>query len=184
MGDFSYLDEGVAELQTSEVLADIANVGNRLRELKQRMIDTKAAADAAEKEYKHYAEVLVPMQMKAVGLDSIKLASGETLCITHNVYCEPNKNERDRAIIANWLAKYNGGHLVKQEATVAQDSLADLDAAGIDYAVSKNINTNSLKAFIKNLLGLAKGSTKVIDVSDIPECIHFHMVDKVEVRSE
>lgn len=183
MSDYDYLDEGVAELQTSDVLADIANVGNRLKELKQRMIDTKAAADAAEKEYKHYAEVLVPMQMKAVGLDSIKLASGETLYVTHNIHCEPNKNEKDRAIIANWLAKYNGAHLVKQEATVSQDSLTALDEAGIDYAMSKSINTNSLKAFIKNLLGLAKGSTKVIELSDIPECIHFNMVDKVEVKN-
>lgn len=184
MADYDYLDSGIEQLQSESVLSDLANVGNKLKELKLRMLETAAAAEQAAKEYKHYAEVIIPMQMKSVGLDSIKLASGGTLSVVHNVYCQPNKNEKDRKAIAEWLMSLNGEHLVKREATVGQDSLADLDANGIPYAVATSVNTNSLKAFIKNALGLTKGSVKQIDIEDIPACIHFSMVDVVEVTDD
>lgn len=181
MTDYDYLNEG---FKTEAMLQDMANVGNTLKELKLKMLETAAAADAAAKEYKHYAEVVVPMQMKSLGLDSIRLASGGTLSVVHNIYCQPNKNEKDKKIIADWLAEHNGEHLVKQEATVSQDSLGDLAEAGIPFAVTASINTNSLKAFIKNALGLTKGSVKTIDIDDIPACIHFSMVDTVEVTDD
>lgn len=182
MSDYDYLEE--TQLQSEAMLTDIANVGNKLKELKLRMLETEAAAQQAAKEYKHYAEVVVPMQMKAIGLDSIKLATGGTLSVVHNIYCQPNKNEKDKKIIADWLASLNGEHLVKKEATVSQDSLESLDENGIPYAVATSINTNSLKAFIKNALGLSKGSVKQIDIKDIPACIHFSMVDTVEVTDD
>lgn len=182
MSDYDYLETGME--QSEAMLTDIAAVGNKLKELKLRMLETQAAADHAAKEYKHYAEVIIPMQMKSIGLDSIKLASGGTLSVVHNVYCQPNKNEKDKKIIADWLASLNGEHLIKKEATVSQDSLGALDANGIPYAVATNVNTNSLKAFIKNALGLSKGSTKQIDIEDIPACIHFSMVDTVEVTDD
>lgn len=182
--DYGYLEDGIAALQTQEVLSNIAAVGNKLKELKQRMIDTEVAAKKAAAEYKHYAEVVVPMQMKASGLDSVKLVSGGTLSIKHNLYCQPNKNEKDQKIMADWLIKHGGEGIVKQEARVDQSSLDSLSEAGIPYAVTTSINTNSLKAFIKNALGLSKGAVKRIDVADIPPCIHFSMIDTAEVTDE
>lgn len=178
--DLSYLTESISE-QDKGVLKNLSSMGEKLKELQVKMLETQALADAAKKEFEHYANVIIPQEMFSAGVDSIGLSSGGSLKVKRNFYCQPNKNAADRAKIVEWLRKNGGDHLVKHDATVSPEDMDKLTANGIPFIENTQVNTTSLKAFIKDKLGVTTG-VQQIDVKDIPECIHFQEVTTVELE--
>ena len=175
--DYSYLEINQADAQ---VLSKLKEMGEHLKELKMKQLLAEEEADKAKKAYEHFANVIIPAQMHACGVDSITLSSGGTLSVTHKFYCQPNKNPEDRKKIYEWLKKYNGEHLLKKTASVASDDISKLTNAGIPFIENNDVNTQSLKSFIKSGLGLSDGPQQ-FDLQDIPECIHFQEVSAAEI---
>lgn len=175
-----FLEQGIEE-QDKEVLRNLAKMGERLKELKAAFVQAQALADKAQKAYEHYANVTLPNEMYSMGVDSISLASGGTLKIKRNFYCNPNKNPEDRALIAKWLRENGGEHLIKYDATVAAESMRLLDEQKIPYVENTSVNTSSLKAFLKDKLGVTTG-VQQITMEDIPVCMHFQEVNTVELE--
>lgn len=178
--DFNYLTDGI-ESEDKAVLKNLSQMGEKLKELKVAMEAAAAAAEQAKKEYEHFANVIIPQEMFAVGVDSIGLASGGSLKVKRNFYCQPNKNEADRKKIVQWLRENGGGHLVKHDATVSAEDMSKLDTAGVPYIENTVVNTASLKAFLKDKIGATTG-VQQITIEDIPECVHFQEVTTVEIN--
>lgn len=178
--DFDYLSSGI-QTEDKGILKNLSEMGEKLKELQIKMLEAQAAADQAKKEYEHYANVIIPSEMFSAGVDSIGLSSGGSLKVKHNFYCQPNKNAEDRKKIVEWLRANGGGHIVKNNATVATDDIEKLKADGIPYVENTEVNTTSLKAFIKDKIGATTG-VQQIRVEDIPECIHFQEVTTVELE--
>lgn len=174
--NFDYL---MTEQDTS-VLKNLSQMGEHLKELNTRMLAAQAAADAAKKEYEHYANNILPMAMHSAGLEDLTLASGGKLSVKRNYYCSPNKNDADRKIIHDWLIAHGGDHLIKDSAIVDGKSIAALEKGGIPYAHKIDVNTTSLKAFLKDQLGVSTGVAS-ITLEDIPACIHFQEVTTIEL---
>lgn len=178
--DFSYLGSGIVE-QDKGVLKNLSQMGEKLKELQIRMLEAQTIADQAKKEYEHFANVIIPQEMFSAGVDSIGLTSGGSLKVKHNFYCQPNKNPEDRKKIVDWLRANGGGHLVKHDASVSAEDMDKLEQNGIPYVENTNVNTTSLKAFLKDKIGATTG-VQQITVDDIPECIHFQEVTTVELE--
>lgn len=179
MNDQSFLTEGI-QTEDKTVLKNLSTMGEKLKELQTKMLETQAEADRAKKEFEHFANVILPQEMYSIGVDSISLASGGQLRVKRNFYCQPNKNEADRKKIVDWLRANGGDHLVKHDATVVAEDMDKLTAAGIPFAENTSVNTTSLKAFLKDKIGATTGIQQ-ITVEDIPECIHFQEVTTVEL---
>lgn len=163
------------------VLKNLSQMGEKLKELQLKMLETQTLAEQAKKEYEHYANVIIPQEMFSAGIDSIGLASGGSLKVKRNFYCQPNKNAEDRKRIVEWLRANGGGHLVKHDASVSAEDMGKLDAQGIPYVENTSVNTTSLKAFLKDKIGATTGIQQ-IQVEDIPDCIHFQEVTTVELE--
>lgn len=161
-----------------QVLANLSTMGDKLKELKIKMDEAQAIADQAKKEYEHYANVLLPAEMFAAGVDSLGLASGGMLKVTRKYYCQPNKNEADKKIMSDWLKQYGGEHILDQKAEMPIDVAKE---SGLPFVEINAINTNRLKAFLKSLLGV-DGSTKQVSLEDIPACMHFQEVSQVTIE--
>ena len=56
-----------------------------------------------------------------------------------------------------------------------------LEANGIPFVENTSVNTTSLKAFLKDKLGVTTG-VQQITVEDIPACFHFQEVTTVELE--
>ena len=166
--------------QDAAVLKNLSAMGERLKKLKHDMEEAEAKAKDAKKEYEYYASSVLPMEMFNAGVTSLELSSGGTLHYERNYYCQPNKNADDRAKIIAWLRAHGGEHLVKSKATVDGAQLEHLKDAGIPFAEVNDINTNSLKAFLKDALGI-NGGTAQLSLQDIPKEIHFQEVGMVEI---
>lgn len=173
-------DKGISSSDRN-VLKNLSNMGEILKSLKLKMLETEEAANQAKKEYEHYANVIIPQEMFSAGVDSIGLSSGGSLKVVHNFYCRPNKNEADKKKIVKWLRENGGDHLIKHNASVSAKDMTKLEKANIPYAENTDVNTISLKAFIKDKLGITTGIQQ-ISLESIPECVHFQEVTTVELE--
>lgn len=178
--DLSYLDVGVST-QDKGILKNLSQMGEQLKQLHVKMLEAQALAEQAKKAYEHYANVVIPQEMFSAGVDSIGLSSGGMLRVKRNYYCQPNKNDTDKAIIAKWLRDNGGGHLIKSDVKVAIDDALKLKGMGIPYIENITVNTTSLKAFLKDKIGTTTGIQQ-ISIDDIPACIHFQEVTTVELE--
>jgi len=178
--DFDYLDAGIQQ-QDGAVLKNLSQMGEKLKELKVTMETAKATAEQATKAYEHYANVVIPQQMFSAGIDSIGLSSGGSLKVKRNFYCQPNKNAEDKATIAKWLRENGGEHLIKHDATVSAVDFDKLQESGVPYIENTSVNSQSLKAFLKDKIGATTGIQQ-ISIDDIPACIHFQEVTTVELE--
>jgi len=176
--DLSYLN---ISSEDKNVLKNLSQMGEQLKALKQKMLEAAELADAAKKEYEHYANVVVPQEMFSAGVDSLSLSSGGTLSIKHNFYCQPNKNADDRKKIVEWLRAHNGGHIVEHDATVSSEDFDKLSETGIPFIENTVVNTARLKSFLKDGIGATTG-VQQFTIEDIPACIHFQEVTTVEVN--
>lgn len=163
------------------VLQNLSKMGDHLKELKLRMIKAEAEFKQAEKEYNYYASSILPMEMFNAGVSEVKLMSGGIMSYERKFYCQPNKNAADKQIMAEWLRIHGGGHLVKEMGSVDGAQLDKLRTAGIPFTEIDDINTQSLKAFLKDKIGAA-GGTVQINIQDIPACMHFQEVGIVSIE--
>ncbi len=168
------------ESTDKQVLKNLAKMGEKLKDLLLVKNEAEAEAERAKKEYEHYANVILPQEMFSAGVDSLGLSSGGTLKIKHNFYCQPNKNEADKKVMQDWLKANGGEYLLKESYNVGKDSVSVLKENNIPYTEACNFNTSSLKAFLKDKLGVTTGIQQ-ITLEDIPKCIHFQEVTTVEI---
>lgn len=168
--------------QDKKVLKNLSQMGEKLKELNMKMLEAQAAAEQAKKEYEHYAHVVIPQEMFSAGVDSIGLSSGGSLKLVRNFYCQPNKNPADRKTIVDWLRANGGGHIVEHDATVSAEDMDKLEQNGVPYVENTSVNTNKLKAFLKDKVGATSG-VQQIKLEDIPACVHFQEVTTVELEA-
>jgi hypothetical protein len=173
---FDYL----ASDSDKNVLKNLSKMGDHLKELKLKMIKTEAEFTQAKKEYEYYASSVLPMEMFNAGVSQVSLMSGGVMTYERKFYCQPNKNAADKQKMAEWLRSQGGAHLIKENASVEGSQIDQLRAAGIPFTEIDDINTNSLKAFLKDKIG-ASGGTVQIQIQDIPECMHFQEVGLVNI---
>lgn len=177
---FDYLN---VENNDKQVLKHLAEMGEQLKQLKEKQLAAEAAAEAAKKEFEHYANVIIPSEMHSCGINSISLASGGSLSIKHNFYCQPNKNAEDRKKIVEWLRAHNGAHIIEHNATVAASDMDKLNEDNIPFIENTAINTQRLKSFLKDGIGVTTG-VQQFTIEDIPACVHFQEVTTAEIIME
>jgi hypothetical protein len=164
------------------VLKNLASMGAHLKELKVKMLQAEALFDAAKQEYEYYSNSVLPMEMYNAGVSRLDLLDGGTMIYERKYFCTPNKNEADKKKMADWLKVQGGEHLIKERAAVDASKFEALKAAGIPFTEICDFNTNSLKAFLKDKLGAsATGGVAQIQISDIPECMHFQEAGTVSI---
>ena len=175
--NYDYLS---VENNDKQVLKHLSEMGEQLKKLKEKQLAAEAAAEQAKKEFEHYANVVIPSEMHSCGINSISLASGGSLSLKHNFYCQPNKNAEDRKKIVEWLREHNGGHIVEHDATVSAEDMELLDKNGIPFIENTVVNTQKLKSFLKDGIGATTG-VQQFAIDEIPACIHFQEVTTVEI---
>lgn len=178
MDNYDYLH---VEQTDKQVLKHLSAMGERLKELKLKQLEAEEQAAIAKKEYEHFANVVLPSEMHSCGVESLSLSTGGTLNIQHNYYCQPNKNPADKKIIADWLRSHNGAHIIKNNATVSSEDMSKLKDNSIPFIENTEVNTASLKSFLKDGIGATTGVQK-FTIDDIPSCIHFQEVTTVEIK--
>lgn len=144
--------------------------------LARALVDADAAvedADQALKDAKERARVLreetIPSAMQELGLEELKLATGQKLSIKQEVYASipaANKNAAFR-----WLNDNGFGGLIKIEVEASfgkgeQDAAValyqELNIRGLTASFNQGVHAQTLKAFLKEQL--AQGTNVPLDL--------------------
>lgn len=165
---------------TTNLMAQIQKHVKELRALQWKMIEAEEAFKQAEKEYLDYSRNVMPDVFKLNGLDALRLDDGSMVRVVTKTQCSINKNDRDRASVAEWLREHGAEQLVKSECIVPPSQIEKLKAASITYEEETTMNTNSVKAFVLDQLG-QKGSPATITRDDLPKGLNFFQFDEMEI---
>lgn len=182
MADTSFLENTTS---TDPLLLQQINTDcDKLVELKMQMMLAEEKFEAAKKAYSDFATKQIPQLFKNNGLDMIATASGTRVRIVTKTRASILKGQDDgrtsKEIIAKWLREHDADHLIKEQLICPQSQLEALKQAGITFQEDMNINTNSLKSLIIDMLG-QNGGVPVINKDDLPEGLSFYQWDEAEI---
>lgn len=174
--------ESIFSSEDKEFMRSLSSMGEKLRQLKEKVDEAEEELSRAKKEYEHWANVVLPQEMYSMGVESITLASGDSIRLKRNFYCQPNKNAEDRQVMLDWLREHGGGHLIVDEAQVDCENVQLLKDAGIPFVETSTVNTQKLKAWLKDGIGVSSGQQR-FTIDDIPRCMHFQEVTVADIDS-
>lgn len=166
--------------QTKGLMTQIQGHIEKLRALQKVMEEAEKAFKEAEKAYLDYSRNTMPDLFKLNGLDALRLDDGAMVRVITKTQCSINKNDADRANVANWLRAHGADNLIKSECIVPSSQVEKLKAAAITYEETTTMNTNSVKAFILDQLG-QKQSPATITKEDLPKGLNFFQFDEMEI---
>jgi hypothetical protein len=175
--DLSYL---MVSQEDKQVLGNLKEMADHLKVLADRVMEAEAVFKQVKQEYDDYRYRVLPTAMLSAGVQSLLTSDGHSIEVKNKFYCNPNKNDKDRMLIGQWLSEHGAGHLLKKSAVVDGKQLDELRKTGVPYVEKWDMNTNSLKAWIKDQLGM-NGGVAQFSIGDIPDCIHFMQIDEVEL---
>lgn len=179
MGDDDFLEAG--KLASHDLLIDLRKMADTLVRLEFEYVTAKEKMEQAEKTYNEFKSLTLPNAFRMAGIMGLDTNDGAHVSITRKYYCSPNKNEADQDIMCNWLEQNGGEDLIKRKAIVDEAQIQRLKEAAIPHTQKRDVNTQSLKAWLKRAIGDDK-NVATIELENIPSCMHFVMLDEAEVK--
>lgn len=173
LGDMSFLES--LKPDVIDILKELGNKLNKLLKTRHEIGFIEEKLKEMKKEERELSGEEIPNLLLGRGLSSIKLETGERVEILEKLAVSVPKDRTKRSIIFTWLVENGGNYLIKKELKVEEpeDSIIEyLKFHGIPFTNELGMNTNSLKAFLNDKLGMKKGSLQVIEISDIPKEIN------------
>lgn len=144
--------------------------------LARALVDADVSVEQAEanlKEAKERARILreetIPSAMQELGLEEIKLDTGQKLSVKQDVYAAIPAAQKEQAF--TWLEQNGFGGLIKVEVTAdyrkgeadaAMQLFAELQERGLQVEFGQSVHAQTLKAFLREQL--ANGTNVPLDL--------------------
>jgi hypothetical protein len=158
--DFSKMKDEEQEI-TKEQLASISKLAKKQIKLQKDVIKAEDKLKELKAELVKTAEVDIPSVMNEVGLNLLRLKSGDIIEIKSEAYA--NISEKNWPKVMKWLKQHNFDGIVKDEIKVVlgkgmskeaerimkalEKTTAKMD--GVTPEEKKSIHSGTLKAFVK-----------------------------------
>lgn len=172
----SDVDTSFMEKPTEEINHSVADeVGKMMRILSAKEADI-VAKEAELALLKADKDMLIretiPQLFKKNGMMGTTLNDGTKVSISEELACTLIKDEERRNLALAWLIDNGGEDLIKDYILIESPSVALLELlikGGVVFTATKDVNTNSLKAWFREKLGLKKGIIATLRREDIPK---------------
>lgn len=111
------------------------------------------------------------------GLEALQCSDGHSIQITSNVRCSIKKDDASKKEVARWLRDRGMDNLVKSELIVMPSQKQKLDSIGVAYDETLDMNTNSVKAYVRGELDCG-----TLDRTEIPQGLSWFEYDDVVIK--
>lgn len=155
----NWLEEQAEENEAAkpkDSLAQIVELGEILVAAKAAEDEAKKALDDAKREVYRLETETLPALMEEVGIEEIRLSTGQRVVLTQDVKC--GLTEATKAAAIAWLTKEGFDGIVKTEVAVAfsrEDRelagklLQELSSSGWSPEAKESVHASTLKSFVK-----------------------------------
>lgn len=151
-------------------LDEIAVLARALIDASGKVEEAENFLKTAKERERLLKEETIPSAMREIGLEKIKLETGETITIKEDVYASIPKNNKKEAL--EWLDSNGLGGVIKRDISVLFGRDCDearikvlidfLIENGYEFSQEESVHAQTLKALIREQL--AKGSAIPLDL--------------------
>jgi chorismate mutase len=177
---FDFLHEKTPTIDDHAISADavVKAATVKFSDLSMRLAEKEQELEDIKKELEGVNHQLVDLLVER-GWTTLPLAGGRKLELKESVYARFPKEDR---AAEKWLEDNGGGDMLKPSIVVDgrdETVIEALSSLGAEFTQKTDVNTNSLQAFFRRLLGQTKGSVRCIEPEEVPAC--FSLFEKKEV---
>lgn len=150
----------------------------KFAEVTMNIGEKEAELEALKKELDEADKKLTDMLIER-GWTVLPIAGGRKIELKESVYARFPKTD---LAAQKWLEDNGGGELLKPTIEIVghdNDVIEALAAMHAEFERKVDVNTNSLQAFFRRLLGQTKGSVRTIEPEDVPAA--FSLYEKKSV---
>ena len=166
------MEEEAANGPPKTVFSEISSYAQQLEALDVAIEEKEKELSELKEKKTQLETVTIPTIMMRERIENIGLDNGRQMTMKPVVSVRVPKNEEGRKKVLQFLYDHGAGHLIKDSLTVedAPESLRQkLVEEGIAFDTDISVNTNSLVAWAKGVLGMTKGSVQTIAKDDFPK---------------
>lgn len=147
--------------------------------------------DAAKEILRKLQEEVIPNALQGAGLSELRMVdTGLVVFIKEDIKCAIPKDDIKRNKCMEWLKKQGAEDIIKSEVIIPEinnqvindDLLDKLAGLGIYYENDRAVNTNTLKAWFREKLGMKKGTYQTIEPDSVPKEFSLYHYRKAEIR--
>ena len=162
MSDLSFLENAQSEEPKGDALEQVMALVHNWLSLCDKVTEAENTLKEAKKKEAYMRENQIPEMMRMNRLTSLSLENGVEVAIEELVEAAlPKTDIVKRNAALSWLSSHGGGDLIKDTVTIMDPPsslIKQLDEEGIVYDRKKDVDARSLKAWLKDVLGMKKGS--------------------------
>lgn len=159
----------------SSAMSEVKKAVDKWRDLKFRRDEAEELFKNAEKQYNEFCNDVIAKVFRRNGLESLRLEDGSTVEVVEQVRCSITKDGKNS--VAAWLREHGAAQLVKSQLIVMPSAAPKLKEMGIGYDEEVNMNTNSVKAWVKGELEVQN-----VSLEDLPKGLSWFMYDEIKVK--
>lgn len=163
-----WLDNAVT--LTSEVKKAI----EKWQKADMKVVEAEIALAQATKEYANVVNDVSEL-LRQNGIEALRLETGEMLEVVEKIRCSIKKDKVNE--VADWLRSRGMDNLVSSQLLVMPSQKSVLDKMGVAYDEKVEMNTNSVKAYVKGELQVGN-----MEREEIPEGIGWFVYDDIVVK--
>ena len=182
MPDLNYLEEKDEDIDSLEELAVLVE---KLVAKRKNIEFLEEQLTVAKKFERLLSQEEIPSLLLKNNLTSITLESGEQITIIENLRVSLPKNSLNRSVVLKWLIENGGENMIKKELVIDEPEehiKQYLKKCGVPFIASQDIHAQTLKAFFKSKLGIAKGSLQEIEISDVPKEANLFVFKETKIK--
>lgn len=140
---------------------DVASLARGMVDAQEEVEKAEAILKAKKEHLRLLQEETIPCVMQELGLDSVKLTTGQTLTVKQEVYCSIPKDDETRIQAFQYLIDHNAASLIKTYVSIefgkdewdkAMALKKKLQKDGLDPMIEQTVHPQTLKAYIKEVL--------------------------------
>jgi hypothetical protein len=183
MEDLSYLE--ATEIKESD-LQELAPKIRALQTVRKKIKDLEEELKAVKDIEKRLSGEEIPQFLSKFALSKLTLEDGSSLEVKEEIYVSlPKTDLIKRKKVMNWIIQHGGEGLVKDKVTIEDPGdtvLIALNNLECPYERKKDIHSQTLKAFFKNILGLKKNTIQQVELSEVPKEANLFIYKETKLK--
>lgn len=167
---------------TDGIIEQIKEKSVKLVELEKRYEEKEQELKELEKDIAELSEKELPMLFDKIGMVEFTLSDGTRVEMKQEVFARlAVQDEKARKDALVWLREQNAGDIIQHKIVInspTDNVRNNLIIHSIPFKEEENVNTNTLKAFLKSFLGISSPTSQG-DVRDVPKGLGLYIKHKI-----
>lgn len=180
-----FLVKAAEKQQLTVNMQELGDLTQQLVELRRKITQKELELASLNLQETKLSKEIFPQYLAKYGFKDLSLLDGRKITIKKDIFARIPKEPAKRREALAWLKEHGGGELIKSALVVddpSPDLIEKVQEMGLFYSQNEDVVTNSLLAFLREVLGLKKGAMAKLTVSDLSPALGAYINYSTEIK--